>query len=77
MTDEEVQAYIASREYAEYVSSPLFAERGIELDRRLDSEPLTVQQAADIVGLHVDVFRHIYGGHLAWEAVKKTLGPAN
>jgi hypothetical protein len=77
MTDEEVEAYIASQEYADYVSSPLFVERGVELDRRLASEPLTVEQAAEIVGFPVDVFRHIYGGHLAWETVKQQLGPAH
>jgi hypothetical protein len=74
MTKAEVEAYLASDEFAAYVNSELFQERGVELDRRLQTEPLTVEQAAQIVHFHVDVFRHLYAGFMAWEAVKPTLG---
>ena len=77
MTDAEVEVYLSSREWDDYKHSALFHERGIELDRRIASEPLTLQQGAEIMHLPVDVFRHIYGGFLAWEEVKQSLGPSN
>jgi hypothetical protein len=74
MTKQEVEDYLASKEFFRLTHSDEFHERGVELDRRLANEPLTVQQSADIMKLHVDVFRHIYAGFLAWQKIKPTLG---
>jgi hypothetical protein len=74
MTKEQVATYIDSDKFRTYVNSADFVRRAKELYARLDAEPLTVKQSAKIVGLPVDVFRHLYAGHLAWEAVKQQLG---
>jgi hypothetical protein len=57
----EVEAFLASPEYA-------------ELDRRLESEQLTAEQCAKIVGLPFEVFRDLWAGVMAWDTVKQTLG---
>lgn len=57
----EVQTFLASPAYA-------------ELDRRLESETLTAEQCAKIVGLPVDDFIRLWSGVMAWAAVKPMLG---
>jgi hypothetical protein len=57
-----------------YLDSDLFKQRMIEYERRLQTEPLTVEEAATILGLSVDVFTVLKGAEVAWEAVKPTLG---
>jgi hypothetical protein len=74
MTEKEIEDYLASDEFFRLTTSTEFHERGVELDRRLANEPLTVEQSAEIMKLPVDVFSHLWGGHLAWEAVKKKMG---
>jgi hypothetical protein len=56
VTRAEVEAYLASEEYVEYVQSDPFRERCAELERRLEAGPLTMEEQAKIVGLPVDVF---------------------
>jgi hypothetical protein len=56
MTKAEIEAYLASDKYAAYVTSDLFRERCAELERRLEVEPLTMEEGAKIVGLPVEVF---------------------
>ena len=67
MTEKEIDEYLATPATRLYLKTLTFHQLGIELDRRLASGPLTVQQAADIMGLPVDVFRRLYGSLLADE----------
>ena len=62
MTRAEVEAYLASEEYA---------DRCAELDRRLEAGPLTKEQQAKIVGLPVDVFIFIKAHEMTREVVKQ------
>jgi hypothetical protein len=71
MTRAEVEAYLASEEYVEYVQSELFAHRCAELERRLETEPLIMEEQAKIVGLPVDVFIFIQAEKMTREVVKQ------
>ena len=62
MTRAEVEAYLASEEYA---------DRCAELDRRLEAGPLTKEQQAKIVGLPVDVFIFIKAHEMAGDVVRQ------
>jgi hypothetical protein len=53
VTRAEVEAYLASEEYVEYVQSDPFRERCAEPERRLEAGPLTMEEQAKIVGFRL------------------------
>jgi hypothetical protein len=75
MTEREIDDYIAGPEFARIVTSAEFHERDVEIERRVDAgEIISLGQRAKMLGLPWPVFRRIYGGHLAWEAIKQKMG---
>lgn len=65
-TQDHFMRYIATDEGATYVTSDLFAERCEQLFARLNAgEEMRAQDAAMLVGLPWEVFRHLYAHWLA------------
>jgi len=69
MTREEAEAFIRSPEYERIVTDPAFTERADAMFKRLDWECLTAAECAGIVGLPFEVFRIVFAGYLAMEAM--------
>lgn len=64
-TEAEYTRYCASRRGRYYLDSPEFAERCALLDERLANGGISVTDAAVLVGLPINVFRHIFAIYLA------------
>jgi hypothetical protein len=60
-TQAEFDAYIATETGAAYLASDELEARCADLERRFnDGETMTVEAAAELVGLPVNIFRHLY-----------------
>ena len=80
-TQDEFERYIASRRGRYYINSREFAERCELLDERLATSLISVKDAAELVGLPINVFRHMLARHLtsvaAQSAVAALTAPAS
>jgi hypothetical protein len=64
-TQDEFERYCASERGRYYINSKEFSERCAMLDARLANDAISVTDAADLIGLPVDVFRHMVARYLA------------
>jgi hypothetical protein len=64
--------WIEDNQNAEYLASGLFQDRGERMFTWFESakEKISVEQAAQFIGLPVDVFRYLYAAHLTMKAIE-------